>query len=125
MIFKIYKQTVKPDTYHETVEIFSEFLKIYRTYGVTIVGRWDVEQDPSTSYIIAGYKDKDHYTSFITSMKKHETYQELTQRIASLRLSIETTDIILNEASPTNPEVSDIQRYLDEIKKIHSISVNK
>ncbi len=80
MLYKLYRVTYKEDVPEKTH--FEDFRKFYEENGVTVVGGWANADKRGEMFFMTAYRDMDHYSTFITSMKENTRYQELTKHIS-------------------------------------------
>jgi len=92
MIYKLYRETsaVKSD---RGTELFEEFNTIAQNNDVKVVGIWENKQNPKETYTITGYQDENHYEKFVTQIKNHSRYQEMTKELDQGRESIDIIDL--------------------------------
>jgi len=91
MLCKLYRITYASGLPENTQ--FDSFQKFYEENGVTVIGGWVNVDNSNELFFMTGYKDEDHYNSFVESMKENARYQELTKQLSNERQSIEVTTL--------------------------------
>ncbi|MCH8906098.1 MAG: hypothetical protein IH840_03330 [Candidatus Heimdallarchaeota archaeon] len=91
MLFKLYRITYSSKIPENTR--FDDFQKFYEENGVTVVGGWVNVEKTNELFFMTGYKDEEHYNSFIAEMKENTRYQELTEQLSGDRESIDVTTL--------------------------------
>ena len=97
MIYKLYVDTLKGDEPTDSKKV-KEFKSIYAENGVEVVGVWQNKDKPNEFFFMTSYKDEGHYNDFVSKMKTHARYQELSKDMEEQRESIQVIDLL--EAYP-------------------------
>jgi len=102
----------RPDIYY-----YPQFREIYDEFGVTIIGGWINFDNPLEEYFLTAYRDKAHYDDFITQMKSHILYQELSKKIQPFFAETKVVNLDYNRYSPVFHGESDIEKYIQSMNK--------
>ena len=91
MHYKLYRINYKNEIPQNTG--FDDFRKFYEENGVKVVGGWENVEKKNELYFMTGYRDQEHYKSFVTSMKENSRYKELTEKLNEERESVDVTTL--------------------------------
>jgi tRNA-dihydrouridine synthase len=89
----MYRTETKPDRVEKLDKLRSEFMDIYESHDVDIVGHWQDSERPHVSYYMARYEDEDEYEKTVRELREDEKYQELTDRLHEIRTDFEATHL--------------------------------
>ena len=103
MFYKLYISKAKPGekpSDSEMERVFKEFQKIYKMYGVKVIGAWENVDDSLEQYLITAYNDVAHYEETVAKMRANKRYQELTEARQS---SVESVKVKTLKTLPGSP----------------------
>ena len=77
-------------TAEEDEEVFNN---LYKEHGVETVGEWVNSDDDREVYFITGYRDEEHYNSFVSAMKENSAYIESSKKLGDMRESVKAVNL--------------------------------
>ena len=91
MLYKLYKNTFSRSPPPERRALFS---KLYRKYGVELLGVWKNKDNPLEYYMLTKYRDEAHYLDFVNQVKQMPEYVQMTRKVDEVRISASVIDLI-------------------------------
>lgn len=94
MLYKLYITKTKSSADQSRgVELYNEFKEIYEKHEVKVLGVWLNIDNANEVYFMTAFKNQEHYSKFIESMKENDRYQKMSQELAEERESIEVKNL--------------------------------